>query len=141
MKINLLDLLHHDVPQKYEDLVAKAYDLFWDMADYSSHYCIDFNNFMHRGIPQEVTLEIQKGLLGAFDNSKGCYYEYESHIVIRDQGRAQKRMLNTIEHELAHLFLVESLGINPEHNDHPVDFWEFLKRFRRYRRKALRERQ
>ncbi len=132
--------MHEDVPQKYVDLVAKAYDLFWDMADYSSHYCIDFNNYIHKGIPQTVYLEIQKGLLGKYDNSSGYYLEYDSHIVIRDKGRAQKQMLKTIEHEFAHLFLVEALDINPEKEDHPVDFWVFLRRFRRYRRKVLRER-
>jgi hypothetical protein len=101
------------------------------MFDFTSLYTIKYNNYLRFPAPKYVILELTDDL-----DCFGEYIENASHIKIKR--RSLKNMRNTIQHELVHLFLVEVLGINPE-NDHPLEFWEFWRRFKRFHNKNVRE--
>lgn len=141
---NLLDLEMEVYDLKYKRFVNFAHDVFWQMA----HFCANFSerwDLQTYGIAQRVFFTIQKEMPEKWQKGLFEYFLYEDDlsdadafsIAIWDRPKAFKQMEKAIIHELTHLFMVKTF----RHIEiHDWMFWDFLRRFKRFYSKSLKER-
>jgi len=134
---NLLDMMIDpvDIPNEYMPLVEFTHDIYWYMAKFLLPFSERFD-LTASGIPQRLTFEIDE--INEY-REHGLYWTDDSHIVIKWRPNAPRKMEDTVIHELTHLMLVEALSYNPE-DDHSPIFFEFIRRFKRFWRKELKNR-